>query len=90
VNTIMVGYDLNKPGKDYATLIAKLKAFPNWWHHLDSTWLVKTNLSAVQVRDQLRPLMDASDELLVMNVTGDSAAWSGFDQKGSDWLKNNL
>ncbi len=90
MNTILVGYDLNKPGKDYATLIARLKSYGTWWHHLDSTWLLKTSLTAVQVRDQLKLLMDSSDELLVINVTGDAAAWNGFNQKGSDWLKQNL
>jgi hypothetical protein len=89
-NTILVGYDLNRPGKDYAKVIEKLKTFPGWWHCLDSTWLINTSLTPVQVHDELRPLMDSTDELLVMDVTGDSAAWSGFDTTCSDWLKTNI
>ena len=58
-------------------------SYDSWWHHLDSTWLIKTNRSAVQVRDELKPLIDSNDELLVIEVTSDSAAWFGFNDKGS-------
>jgi hypothetical protein len=87
---LLVGYDLNKPGKHYEPLWEKLKSYDNWWHHLDSTWLVKANLSAVRLRDALLPLVDDNDELLVVDVTGDAAAWHGFNEKGSGWLKQNL
>lgn len=88
--TYMIGYDLNKAGQDYSALIDEIKALANgWWHHLDSTWIVNTNLTAVQVRDRLRAQIDANDELLVAAIS-EPAAWYGFTQKGSDWLKANL
>ena len=90
MNTYLVGYDLMKPGQDYSDLLDKLKSFGIWWHQLDSTWLVRTDLSAVSVRDELRKLMDINDKLLVINVSGDSAAWTGFNEAGSKWIKDNL
>jgi hypothetical protein len=40
--TLLTGYDLNKP-KDYAPLFAAIKSIGgDWWHHLDSTWLIKS------------------------------------------------
>jgi hypothetical protein len=83
----MVGYDLNRPGKDYTTLIERLKSFPNWWHYLDSTWLIKTDMSAVQVRDLLWAVMDQTDELLVIDVTDRPMAWAGLPPRGSEWLR---
>lgn len=88
MNTLMVGYDLVKPGQTYTQLIDKLNSFPSHWHCLDSTWFVKANLTPVELHNQLRPLMDANDRLLVVNVTGDLAAWSGFNTACSDWLKS--
>ena len=87
----MVGYDLNKPGQDYSSLVKALKAYPNWWHHLDSTWVIKNFLTwtAVQIRDDLTPHMDSNDELLVVRLAGEGA-WKGFPQVGSDWLMTNL
>jgi hypothetical protein len=90
LSTLLVGYDLNKPAQDYPGLIDYLKSFGTWWHHLDSTWLVQTSMTAAELRDALRPYLDSDDELLVVNVTGDAAAWRGFSDKASQWLKDNL
>lgn len=91
MNTLLVGYDLNKSGQKYEELIEFLKSDVNWWHHLDSTWLVGTERSATQLRDELldRGFIDGNDEVLVVNVKGDAAAWWGFNEKGSKWLKDN-
>jgi hypothetical protein len=87
LSTLLVGYDLNSPGKDYTDLIDKIKTYGAWWHHLDSTWLIKTAKTPTEVRDDLRALQDANDELLVIDVSGDGRAWTGFNESGSAWLK---
>lgn len=88
VATLLVAYDLNSPGQKYDKLIAALKEYGTWWHHLESTWLVKTTNSLKEVHDDLRQYLDDNDELLVIDVSGDPRSWSGFNQKGSDWLDN--
>lgn len=89
MKTYIIGYDLNRPGQDYADLIAAIKTYSTWWHHLDSTWIIKTNETAQQVRDKLTPHIDNTDELLVVGSSGEGA-WTGFNDKGSTWLKDNL
>lgn len=90
MKTYLIGYDLNRPEQDYPGLIAAIKAtFSVWWHNLDSTWIVKSNKTAVEICNALKLHIDASDELLVIEVTRE-AAWIGFKAKSSDWLKNNL
>ena len=42
MSILLVTYDLNKPNQDYETLYEILKSAPSWWHHLDSTWLIRT------------------------------------------------
>lgn len=87
---VCIAYDLNGPGQNYSGLIRAIKALSGtWWHHLDSMWLLKTTLTCVSIRDRLRPYLDANDELLVVEL-GPTAAWAGFNAKGSNWLKNNL
>ena len=73
----MVGYDLDKPGQDYPDLIAAIKTYGTWWHHLDSTWLIVTDKSVVQVRDHLKQCLDSNDKLLVAAI-GTPAAWYGY------------
>jgi hypothetical protein len=87
---VLISYDLNKPGQDYDDLIEKIKSLGTWWHNLDSTWIVKTSQPAKTVRDTLKPLLDENDELLVVDITGTSAAWWGFNERGSKWLKDNI
>jgi hypothetical protein len=87
----MIGYDLNKQGKNYEDLIKKIKEIATlWWHHLDSTWLITHAGTAVTVRDALTPYIDNDDELLVVRLAQSDAAWKGFNDAGSKWLKDHL
>lgn len=91
MSTFLIGYDLNKKGKNYDGLIEKIKELANgWWHHLDSTWLINSNLTCAQVRDALKPFLDSDDELLVLNISGDAWATYGMGESGNNWLRNNL
>jgi hypothetical protein len=86
----MIGYDLNKSGKNYEGLISEIKKIANGYlHHLDSTWLVNTALNASQVRDRLCVHIDGDDELLVIAVANDWATY-GVKKSGTDWLHNQL
>ncbi len=89
MRTLLVGYDLHRPGQNYQSLIEALKRTA-WWHHLDSTWLVRTTETPVELRDRLLPHIDSNDTLLVIDVTSRAAAWVGINSSGSEWIKNYL
>lgn len=87
--TYIIGYDLNKTGQNYNDLIEAIKSLGEWWHCLDSTWIIKTDQTITQVRDSLSTRMDANDQLLVAELSG-KAAWAGFSEECSSWLTSNL
>jgi hypothetical protein len=87
--SILIGYDLNRPGQNYDELFEAIKAQGAWWHHLDSTWIVKSSKTVAQIRDALKEHIGSNDELLVVELTG-VGAWTGFNDRGSKWLKDNL
>jgi hypothetical protein len=90
MKSFLIGYDLNKPGQDYGSLFAAIKALAGtWWHCLDSTWIIKSDSNTVAIRDALIPHIDKSDELLVVELEG-AGAWVGFNDECSGWLKENL
>jgi hypothetical protein len=90
MKSYLIGYDLNKPGKDYADLFSAIKKIAGtWWHCLDSTWIIKSDSSAAAIRDALMPHIDKNDELLVVQLVGEGA-WVGFDDQCSSWLKEQL
>ena len=88
--TYIVGYDIH-PTRDekYDNLIEAIKAYGTWWHHLDSTWVIVTDKSVAQIRDDLQQHMYKDDQLLIVQ-SGKIAAWYGFSDNGSNWLKKNL
>ena len=87
VATYLIGYDLNRPGKDYPRLFDAIKeSFAFWWRRLNSTWIVKTELSSQLI---LARHVGKDDEQLVVGLT-DEGAWTGFSTENSQWLKNNL
>jgi hypothetical protein len=96
--TYIIGYDINKEGAAYSAANRKVTeaihtlfqpAGHDWWHYLDSTYVVKTPLTAIQIRDGLSHAFDANDELLVVRSAG-VGAWQGFVPKASKWLLDNL
>lgn len=89
---VLFTYDLNRDqhtDKWERVKEAIVKTFPTHWRRLTTTWIVETDWSAAQVRDWLAPMLDSDDELLVVVLTGE-AAWSGIDERGSEWLKKVL
>lgn len=84
-----ISYDLNRPGKDYPKLYDTIKSLGSWCHPVDSTWYVDTTLTAVQVRDTLQSVVDASDQILV-SVAGAPGAWANLKDEVSKWLQNHL
>lgn len=83
-----ITYDLRKQ-RDDQSLHQRIKAYQTWCHPLESTWLVATNQSTVQVRDYLLGAIDRDDGLLV-NKLGCDGAWYGLPKDVSDWLHAQL
>lgn len=83
-----VSYDLNKAGQNYNGLYDELKKSSNWWHFLDSTWLIYTAESAEQLSERLRKNIDHNDYLLVIKVIHPKAGW--LPQKAWDWINQHV
>ncbi len=87
----VVGYDLHPSrGETYDDLLAALGKYGGSWHCIDSTWLIKTDQTAVQVRDNLKQHVKSDDQLLVVAYAPHNSAWFGFTGECQKWLKNNM
>jgi hypothetical protein len=72
----LVSYDLDKPGQDYPKIITEIERLGGI-RILYSEWIVRSNLTAVQLRDRLTAFIDSNDMLLVVALTGE-AAWTSL------------
>lgn len=89
MNTIMVDYDLMYPGQKYGRIIAYLNGHASKSNPLKSTWLIHTNKTATQVRNDLLGIIDNNDKLLVTDVSHDEMAWYGLPNSDSQWILNS-
>ena len=89
MKSYLIGCDLNRPGKNYPELMAAFESLPLRWQYLESIWIVNTDWSAREVRNHLKPHVDAADRLLVLELTGEGA-WSGFNDEAVSWLSEHL
>ncbi|MBL0162085.1 MAG: hypothetical protein IPP82_00165 [Xanthomonadales bacterium] len=83
-----IDYDLRKK-RDYASLYERIRSYGTYCRALESTWIINTHQTAVQIRDHLAAAMDKDDGLLVTLMAGE-AAWIGLGSEISNWLKQQL
>jgi hypothetical protein len=81
----LITYDLNTPGKNYQALYNAIQSLGEWWHYLDSNWLVDTTLNTYQISDRLRQCIDSNDRLLIVEI--DPSTVSGWLPKDAcEWI----
>ena len=83
-----INTDLKAPGRDYAGLYDAIKACGDWWHYLESTWLVDSHLSANGIWAKLAPHLKGNDSVLVIGVTTDRQGWLPND--AWTWIRNRM
>ena len=81
-----INYDLRQPDRDYSGVFAAIKSCGDWWHYLESTWLVDTSLSADSVWNLLAPHVHSSDSVLIHSVGRNHQGW--LPQKAWDWINS--
>jgi hypothetical protein len=89
--TILIGYDFHAPeGPAHDQLVKAIQSLGVWWHHIETIWIVKCEQTPEAIRDQLKSHVSSDDQLLVIDISGDTTEWFGLNETGSAWLKNNV
>ena len=88
MKTLIVVYDLANPGQNYEKLLQKIKAYNGWAKLTGSSYLIATPLNVVQVRDDLRHVMNNNDKLFVGYCPVPSA-WKGMPEDVGKWILAN-
>ena len=85
---LIVSYDLTNPGKNYEALVKKIKSYSTWARLGGSAYLIKTDETPVQVRDDLTQALDTNDKLFVV-VASRPSAWIGMPEDVAKWILEN-
>lgn len=83
----IIGCALNSPGSDYVEFVEAIERVGSAaWPCLDSTWVLNSDKTASQIRDELKQYLCPSDELIVAELTG-TAAWRGLKGGSAEAFK---
>lgn len=88
MNKYLITYDLKgKPIANYESLFVALKKIGPWWHYLESTWIVKTNLTSTQIWNMLAGHITNTDRMIIVKIdTLDKQGW--LPKEAWDWLNS--
>lgn len=84
----VIAYDLQKPNdkpKNYERVTETINANFTWCHLQKSVWLVRSELSASEIRDILAPHLKNGDVLFIARLKGNWASW-GLGDRRNNWL----
>lgn len=84
-----ISYDLSSPGQNYNDLIEAIKNYGTYCKINNSDWIISTDDKATEIRDNLKQHLDKNDKLFVGELSG-AAAWIGYPDSTSNWLKKYL
>ncbi len=87
MNTYIISYDLISGGS-YDMLYKEIKDYGIWAKITESLWAIKTNESAVDVRNKLSNHIPEKSRLFVIK-SGVESAWKNAICS-NEWLKENL
>lgn len=84
----LITYDLKTPNWNYTGFYNALKNLGDWWHYLDSTWIIKSSTyTPQQMYDVLAPHLSTKDFILIIEIVPESKY--GFLPKDAwGWLNN--
>ena len=84
MRTLLISYDLARPGDEYPRLLTYLRAHAGT-KPLGTAWVIRTPFSPRRVRDDIFELTGEGDEVLVIDVTGSPWATT-FADCTTDWM----
>lgn len=83
MNTYTVAYELTLP-QGYQDFYKRLESYPHC-RLMDSYWLIQSNASASEIKDELRQLMNPRDSIFVALLTHE---WAGCGAHCDNWIND--
>lgn len=87
-NLYCVVFGLNMESEYYDRLVQELKSSPDWIHYIKSTWIIRTEESANELYERLRPGLHNDDMILVTEI-GDQVQ-GRMPNKTGRWFRQYL
>lgn len=91
MNTYWVNYDLNQSGQHYSDLIEFLESDDlGWAKPLKSSYFIQTSMTVSELLDAVMRRVDDNDQVVVVEVTGQSWAAYGMPSEVGSWMERSI
>ncbi len=84
MSTLLVAYDLNRPGQNYPKILNIIETYP-YARLSESAYAITTSESLKSVFEKLNLVTDPNDNLTVVQLS-EGYWWSKHSQPVIDWL----
>jgi hypothetical protein len=85
MRVLLIAYTLRNDFKDYSSFFEAIKGnCSQWWHFIDSIFIVYTHHSANEYAHFLYPHMENDDSLFVTRLKHEEQGW--LVKEAWDWL----
>lgn len=84
----IICYDLCASGRNYDDLYKYIKSYAIWAHVTESTWFISTDKTCVDIKNDLKRIVDSNDRIFVAELTGTAAGYNILCN--SEYLTENL
>lgn len=84
-----VTYELLSPERDYMKFYDLLRSFRPWTKVTGSTYLISTTMAAGRILEEILPLLDKNDRVLVV---GPLSVWACYNVSDDviQWLRDHV
>lgn len=90
MKSYIVVYQLENSSNDYSKISEKLKSYSGWAKPFDRTWLIKTDKSAVEIRNELASSIERRGSIMVIRISEAAWATSRVQTNINDWMHENV
>jgi CRISPR-associated endonuclease Cas2 len=87
MSVLLVAYDLHQHGQNYTDVLEYIKEH-SWARLSESAYAIETSKSPSSIRDALKKVVDANDNIYVMTLSSSWASWG--PEAVNKWLKDRL
>ena len=85
--TYLISYESNEMLHDYTPVMEMIKTLGEYQHPMSTLWFVRTNYTANDIYDHIRPLLREKDHIFVVEVNQQKNRQGWLAKSFWQWLK---
>jgi hypothetical protein len=82
----LVSYTLNPPRVLPPAFLTALQGAGEWWHYLDSTWIISTTEDINALSRRIIPPLNPEDRILMVQIMPNAATQGWLAKDAWDWI----